>query len=360
MDELRVSTEYPYPIYCARDFDGLGAALVKAGLKGRRACVVSDANVADIYLNALLGQLEPVAELSHIEFAPGESSKNLDTIAEFYRFFIERRLDRQAVVIALGGGVTGDMAGFAAATYMRGVAYVQVPTSLLAQVDSSVGGKTGVDFTGHKNIVGAFYQPALVYINVNTLKTLPAREFSSGMGEVIKHGLIGGADYFRFIRERRGSIRALEEDALAEMVLGSCAIKAGVVSRDEKEFGPRAILNFGHTFGHAIESLSGFRLPHGHCVALGMCAALHICAGQAGIDKDQVFELLTYFGLPVNLGGCADFSACDVYNQMTMDKKNSGGAINAVMLRALGEAYVERGLAQAVILDALARIGVGT
>ena len=191
------------------------------------------------------------------------------------------------MLVALGGGVVGDLTGFAAATYLRGIDFVQVPTTLLSQVDSSIGGKTGVDFLQYKNMVGAFHQPKLVYINTTTLKSLPEREYFSGMGEVIKHGLIKDADYYEWIKENIDAIKAREHEAVREMIYQSCLIKGGVVERDPKEKGERALLNFGHTLGHAIEKLKDFTWLHGECVAAGCCLAAEISCIKGNISNNN-------------------------------------------------------------------------
>ena len=201
-------------------------------------------------------------DVCHYVFEAGENSKHLGTISDFYNFFVEEKLDRKSVVVALGGGVVGDMAGFAASTYMRGISFVQVPTTLLAQVDSSVGGKTGVDFNGNKNMIGAFYQPDFVFINSETLKTLPYREVAAGIAEAIKYGYIIDKDFLEYCVENKGSIKSLDNNALIEVIYKCCEAKAYVVSKDEKELGLRAILNFGHTFGHSVETLNNFKLLH--------------------------------------------------------------------------------------------------
>ena len=260
-------------------FSGLEAAA--AAFVGRRACVITDTNVAPLYLETVKTVLKRVCiDVCDIVFPAGEQSKTLSTVEAFFYGFIERDFDRNGVIFALGGGVCGDMAGFAAATYMRGISLVQVPTTLLAQVDSCIGGKTAVNLGNYKNVVGAFYQPQLVYINIGTLKTLPREHFSSGMAEAVKNGLVGDVDYYNWISENRFALKNLNNEALTKLVFGSCRIKSSFVDEDEKETGRRALLNFGHTFAHAIEGLivlsglSGFSLPHGHCVALGMRFAL--------------------------------------------------------------------------------------
>ncbi|MDR3239451.1 MAG: 3-dehydroquinate synthase [Clostridiales bacterium] len=344
-----------YPIIIREDFDGLAEALQKADLWNRKICVISDENVAALYARDVSDRLAAFSQDVHlITFPPGEGSKNLETIEMFYRRMTDLQMDRRSVVAALGGGVTGDMAGFAAATFMRGIAHVQMPTSLLAQVDSSVGGKVGVDFMGHKNLIGAFYRPALVYVALQTLATLPEVQLASGMGEVIKHGLIASKAYYDMLVRDREKIRGLDMHCLRAVVEGSCRIKSEVVSQDEKELGFREVLNFGHTFGHAIETLSQFQWPHGHCVAVGMTAALYASMqrDRAGIqvsDLEDIKELLQFWALPVK----APYAPADIYDQMRFDKKNKEGKINLILLRAAGQPYTEKNARDDEILDAL-------
>ncbi len=343
-----------YPIYIDNSFSSLADAFEKAGLKGRKMCIVTDSNVAPLYAESVKDLLADVcADISLCVFTAGENSKNLDTISDFYKFFVENHLDRRSVLIALGGGVVGDMCGFGAATYMRGIPFVQIPTTLLSQVDSSVGGKTGVDFMGNKNMVGAFYQPELVYINTDTLNTLPYREVAAGLAESVKHGYIQDTEYLKFFMDNKESIKALDSEAISRVVYGSCKVKSYVVSKDEKESGLREILNFGHTFGHAVESLSGFDMLHGECVAVGMLAALYLSMKRGAVDPKDIDEakaLMEYFELPVNIEG---FDTDRIYAQMFNDKKTKNGVINITALRKIGDAYTEKGCTEREIKDAI-------
>ena len=344
MDICMVKTsDKTYPIYLEDTFDNLADALAKAGLQNRRAVIVTDSNVAPLYLDAVKAQLGGVAAgIGAFVFPAGEESKTLATIGEMYACFMDEALDRKSFIVALGGGVTGDMAGFAAATYMRGIPFVQIPTTLLSQVDSSVGGKTGVDFRTAKNIIGAFYQPELVYINTSTLRTLPREQVVSGMGEVVKHGLILDAAYFAETLAAADAIAALDTAAMQRVVNGSCRIKASVVAQDEKESGLREILNYGHTFGHAVESLCRFALPHGHCVALGMVCAMRYAVEArmfAEADMQTAVDALTRFGLPTQLpaglpGGLPSLE--DVYTSMLSDKKTKNRKLHLVLPTGIG------------------------
>lgn len=357
MKELSIKTPAAeYPIYITNTFDGLADALKKAGLEGRKLCIITESNVAPLYLEtikALLGEWE----VSSYVFKAGEESKNLDTISDFYKHFLDEKLDRRSVLIALGGGVTGDMTGFAAATYMRGIPFVQVPTTLLAQVDSSVGGKTGVDFLGNKNMVGAFYQPRLVYINSKTLSTLPPEQVAAGMAEAIKTAYITDKDLLEYFKQNKAKIKALADEEISHVIHACCAAKAYVVSKDEKESGLREILNFGHTFGHAIEKLSGFKLLHGECVAIGMAAALKLCADMGKTTADDLRgaeELMEYFDLPIRADG---FGADAIYEQMFYDKKTKNGRLNIILLDGIGSAYTEKNADAALVKAAIKYIG---
>ena len=332
-----------YPVCFNSSFHALAAAAEGAGLSGRKAVVVTDSNVAGLYLRDVSDALAACLPLgAPFVFPAGEKSKTLDTIAQMYAHFAAERLDRKSVVVALGGGVTGDMAGFAAATYMRGVPFVQIPTTLLSQVDSAVGGKTGVDFMGMKNLIGAFNQPAFVYVNTETLRTLPREQIASGMGEVVKHGLILDAAYFCFLTENADGIDRLDADVMKAVVRGSCRIKASVVAQDERESGIREILNYGHTFGHAVESCYGFRLPHGHCVALGMVCAMRFAAAAGRFketDKGIAEEALLRFGLPIRLpDGREKPAPGDILTAMLSDKKMKNGKLGLILPTGIGAA----------------------
>lgn len=331
-----------YPIYIDSNYDDLLQAFKDAKLTGRKACIITDTNVATHYVDKILECMgDEFTEIYCYAFNAGENSKNITTICDFYKFFVEKQLDRKSFLIALGGGVVGDMCGFAAATYMRGIPFVQIPTTLLSQVDSSVGGKTGIDFMDNKNMVGAFYQPEFVYINSETLKTLPEREVSAGIAEAIKYGYIIDKDFLDYFFENKDKIKVLDADSINEVIYKSCEAKAYVVSQDEKENGLRAILNFGHTFGHSVETLSDFKLLHGECVAVGMISGLYFSYENGGVtlsDIKKAEELLEYYNLPVRIDG---FSAEDIYNQMFYDKKTKNGKLNIVALKEIGKAYIE-------------------
>ena len=281
-----------YEIVFEKDFSELLQELEKLGISERKVCVITDSHVAGLYgsdvVEILTGQCKKCVLY---QFTAGEENKNLDTVKGAYQFLIEEKFDRKDLLIALGGGVVGDVTGFIAATYLRGVDFVQIPTTLLAQSDSSIGGKTGVDFDGYKNMVGAFYMPKLVYMNIATLKTLDDRQYFSGFAEVMKHGLIKDGVFYEWLLENMYEICDRDVDVLLEMVMRSCVVKKLVVEKDPTEKGDRALLNFGHTIGHAIEKAKNFTLTHGECVALGAEAAAYISWKHEWLSMEVYYEI---------------------------------------------------------------------
>lgn len=322
-----------YPIYITTNYDGIGKTIDDAALKGKLV-LITDTNVDSCQADECMKAFESSGlDVEKFVIEAGEKNKNLDTIREIYNFLITLKLDRNATIIALGGGVVGDITGFVAATFLRGVNFVQIPTTLLAQSDSSVGGKVGVDFKGHKNIIGSFYQPKLVYINVNSLKTLPKRELCSGLGEVVKHGIIKDEEFYEYIDENAEKILNLDQRVLQYIVKINCSIKGSVVEKDEKESDLRAILNFGHTIGHAIETVMDFNLLHGECVSLGMVGAFRLANYLDLIDDtttEKVKTTLEKIDLPVSLKG---IDVDKVYNQMFYDKKIVGDKLKFILPR---------------------------
>lgn len=329
--------EKSYPIYVATDFSDLARALTSARISGK-IVIITDGNIDVCYSDVCVSALSSAGyEVFKYVIPAGEKSKNLDTVRDIYKFLIGLKLDRHSILIALGGGVVGDITGFAAATFLRGINFIQVPTSLLAQADSSVGGKVGVDFEGSKNIIGAFYQPRFVYINVNTLKTLPERELHSGMAEVLKHGLILDADFFEYIDYNIKKIYDFDENVLMYMTKMNCSIKGKVVELDEKESDLRAILNFGHTIGHAVESESGFRLLHGECVSIGIVGAYKLAQYLEMVDEQTVMQVtctLEKVGLPIKAKG---LDVQKVYSRMFHDKKVKDSKLTFVLPKKIGE-----------------------
>lgn len=308
----------------------------------KRYAVVADAYVAELYGADLLRSLGAAglrAEL--LTFPRGEASKNLETIAMLASLLAKKKFDRKDGIIALGGGVSGDLAGFLAAIYLRGIVFVQVPTTLLAQVDSSVGGKTGVDIPEGKNLVGAFYQPRAVYVDPSVLGSLPPAELLNGLAEVIKYGVIADAEFFSFLEQNRAGILALDSETLVSVIATCCRIKARVVAEDEREAGLRRILNFGHTIGHAVEAESGFTIAHGMAVAMGMAAAAELAA-HGGLlrpaDRERLVALLVAYGLPVTIP--AGLDRLRIKRYMLRDKKTVGGQVNFVLPTGIGTVIV--------------------
>ncbi len=331
-----------YPIWIGRGLLGsLGSLCRERGLTGH-ALLVTDSGIAPLYGEAAADSLAAAGIASAAAVVPaGEASKTHDRLLELYRAAVEAGLDRSSFVVALGGGVVGDLAGFMAATYLRGVRYVQVPTSLLAMVDSSVGGKTGVDLPWGKNLVGAFHQPSLVVVDLDTLPTLPAAEFRSGMAEVVKYGLIRDASLFGTI-ERLGPAALDPAGATFEEVVAACCRhKAEVVAADEREGGLRATLNFGHTLGHALEAATGFaRWRHGEAVAIGMAYAARLSVRLTGLppaDHDRILSVLRGLGLPTT-SAVADLCWSEVAAAMARDKKAAGRVPRFVLLERIGSA----------------------
>ena len=359
MNTLFVKTESKkYPIHCEDDFSNLAEAFRKIKTEKAKVCIITDDNVAKIYLQEVKEILATnFDEVYEFIFEHGEKNKTLETIQEMYTACASFKLDRKSVIVALGGGVTGDMAGFVASTYMRGIRYIQLPTSLLAQVDSSVGGKTGIDFGMHKNMIGSFYQPEFVYINIKTLKTLPSKEFSCGMAEIIKHGCINDEYYLNYIYQNKNEIKNLVLETLKNIVLGSCKIKAEIVSADEREDGIREILNFGHTFAHAIESLSNFSLAHGEAVSIGIAMALRLSQKNGAVsnkDIEKVTGILEFFNLPTQYK--EEVEPSKIYEQMHLDKKTKNNQITFIVLTRIGEAFQNNQIQESDILDALTRL----
>lgn len=331
-----------YDIVIRDDFRALPGELEVFDIASRKLCIVTDSNVGKRYADELLDLLRPHCQAVHVfVFPEGEASKNLYTVQDVYRFMIEHKFDRKDLLLALGGGVVGDLTGYTAATYLRGINFIQIPTTLLSQVDSSIGGKTGVDFDQYKNMVGAFYMPKLVYMNVATLKTLDDRQYYSGMGEVLKHGLIKSAPFYEWIIENMYEIHDRNLDILEDMVYKSCTCKKIVVEKDPTEKGERAILNFGHTIGHAIEKAKNFELMHGECVALGCVAASYISWKRELISKDEYYEIrdmFVPFNLPISI---EDIDPEEIYELTTSDKKVEGSKIKFILLKKVGKAMID-------------------
>lgn len=340
-----------YDIVIDRDFASLKDSF---DFQNHRVMIVTDEHVKEAVLPSLLNELPFEPEV--FSFVPGEASKNLDTVKELYRVLIEKHFTRTDVILALGGGVTGDLAAFAASTYLRGIACIQVPTSLLSMVDSSIGGKTGVDFDEFKNMVGSFYMPKLVYINTTVLKTLPDREYFSGFAEVMKHGLIKSESFYRFLLDNMYEICEKDPDTLSEMIEQSLMIKKQVVEKDPHEHGERMLLNFGHTIGHAIERFKDFELLHGECVALGAVAAAHISYQKGLLSMDEFYEIRDMF-VPFCLPISTEFLDYDrILENIRSDKKMDGNTLRFVLLKNVGKAVINTEVTEEEIRKALDEI----
>ena len=341
-----------YPIVIGRDLLQ-DAALLDRHIAARHLLIVTNTTIAPLYLSTLTGALGD-RRIQSVVLPDGESYKTLDTFGLIVDALIDNRLNRDAAVIALGGGVVGDMAGFAAATYQRGIDYIQVPTTLLSLVDSSVGGKTAVNHPRAKNMIGAFHQPRAVIADIGTLATLPEREFRAGLAEVVKYGFIYDLEFLAWLETHAAELAAREDAAIIHAVKRSCEIKAAIVGADEREQGLRALLNFGHTFGHAIETATGYGTwLHGEAVAAGMAMAAGMSARLGWLseaDRLRVVRLLERFDLPVR---APSIGADRARGLMGMDKKVLGGKLRLVLLRRLGNAEVVGDYPTAALDDTL-------
>ncbi|MFQ3786580.1 3-dehydroquinate synthase [Halomonas sp. A29] len=333
--------ERSYPIHIGPGLLG-DTTWLTPYLAGRQIMVVTNETVAPHYLVRLREGLPRDAEVRELILPDGEATKTLASVSRIWDALLEAGFNRRCTLIALGGGVIGDMVGFAAACYQRGVAFIQVPTTLLAQVDSSVGGKTGVNHPLGKNMIGAFWQPRTVLIDTDTLNTLPARELSAGLAEVIKYGLIRDAEFLAWLEAEMPALRALEPQALTHAIERSCQLKADIVAEDETEQGVRALLNLGHTFGHAIEAHQGYgNWLHGEAVGAGMLMAAELSQRLGWLSSAEVERtaaIIAAAGLP--LVAPADMGVEDFLSRMRLDKKNIDARLRLVLLEALGRAVV--------------------
>ena len=344
MESVRVNLgERSYRILIQHGLIAEAGETIYSCAAGNHAVIITNATVAPLYLSAVKKSLEDALfHVDSIEIPDGEEYKTLSWMEQIYDRLVCCNLDRTSPIIALGGGVIGDMAGFAAATFLRGVPLVQIPTTLLSQVDSSVGGKTGVNLPQGKNMVGAFYQPRLVLIDPVVLKTLDIRELRTGMAEVIKYSVIQDRDFFYFLQNNIASAYALDETILFRIITTCCTIKAAITAQDEHESGLRAILNFGHTIGHAIETLTGYsRFKHGEAVSMGMAAAARLSAVWGYCTQDACNNLITLLeaaGLPIQLPSMERDSFLAAIQK---DKKRARGTIRLVLMKSIGEVFIE-------------------
>ena len=352
-----------YPIFVA---EGLLAdtqklrELLLARIQGRQVAIITNKVVAPLYLDALLEALDGL-QVDVMQMDDGEAEKNLQVYQQTMDFLLAARHNRSTCLIALGGGVVGDLCGFVAATFQRGVDFVQIPTTLLAQVDSSVGGKTAVNHPQGKNMIGAFHQPLAVLADTATLGTLPSREYAAGLAEVVKYGVIVDAAFFEFLEQHSDDLLAKDGAVLSQVILRCCAIKAEVVSADERESGRRAILNFGHTFGHGIEKLCGYgQWLHGEAVAIGMVMAARLSVAVAGLDESVVMRLtalLRRLGLPTALDQASRKVATieAMMDVMGLDKKVVDGRLRFIVASQLGQVQVRDDIDAAVVRNVLAQ-----
>lgn len=355
MHTLRVDLgERTYPVYIGRDLLSDNSLLAQH-IAGSQVVLISNETVAPLYMERVRSALGARKLITEVVLPDGEQYKTLDTLSVVFDRVMADRHSRNTTFVAVGGGVVGDITGFAAACYQRGVNFIQVPTTLLAQVDSSVGGKTGVNHPLGKNMVGAFYQPQAVLIDIDTLQTLPPRELSAGLAEVVKYGLISDEPFYRWLQEHMPRLLARDEAVLAEAIERSCAIKARVVAADEREGGIRAILNLGHTFGHAIETGQGYgKWLHGEAVATGMLLALDLSARRGLIERSEVNEfreLLRGMHLPVSKP--EDMDADAFMRLMAHDKKAIDGRLRLILLDAIGSARVVDDVSEKELRDLL-------
>lgn len=347
--------ERSYPIHIGEGVVDR-AELFAPHVRGRRAAIVTNETVGPLYAERLERTLEAAgASVQRIVLRDGEAFKTWDSLERIYAALLEARADRRTMVVALGGGVVGDIAGFAAATYQRGVAHLQVPTTLLSQVDSSVGGKTGINHPLGKNMIGAFHQPTAVVADTGTLSTLPPRELAAGLAEVVKYGAIHDAAFLDWIEANAERLVRRDPDVIAHAIERSCLIKAQIVAADEREGGVRALLNFGHTFGHAIESAAGYGAwLHGEAVAAGMVLAARLSARMGRItnaEADRLARLIQRLGLPV---APPAFPIATWLEYMGRDKKNEAGRITLVLLDALGRASLVKDAPEPALHELLA------
>lgn len=346
-----------YDIVFSRGWQELTEELNEMDLKERKICIVTDSNVDPLYGQIVVDMVAPCCKkvVKHV-FPAGEEHKNLDEVRKLYTYLIQEKLDRKDLLIALGGGVVGDLTGYAAATYLRGIDFIQVPTTLLAQADSSIGGKTGVDFDGYKNMVGAFKMPKLVYMNFEVLKTLDDRQYFAGFAEIMKHGLIKDALFYEWLLENMYEICERNLDILEEMLMRSCMVKKLVVEKDPTEKGDRALLNLGHTIGHAIEKAKNFQLFHGECVALGTVAAAYISWKREMLSMEEYYEIrdmFVPFYLPISIDG---IDPQEILTLTKSDKKVEGNSIRFVLLKKIGKAVIDTTVTDEEILAAIEEI----
>jgi 3-dehydroquinate synthase len=351
--QVNYNNSWCYDIVFDNSYENLGNELKKLGLSNRKVCIICDTNTKQYMDDVKMNTKEYVDSVYSYVFQAGEENKTLDTVKNLYEYLIEAKFDRNDVLFALGGGVVGDLVGYTAATYLRGIRFIQLPTTLLSMVDSSIGGKTGVDFDSYKNMVGAFHQPICVYMNLSTLKTLPKVQFSAGMGEVIKYGYIKEFPFYQWLKDKHDEIMNQNYEVLREMIYRSCLCKKEIVENDPLEKGERALLNFGHTLGHAIEKSMNFKLYHGQCVAIGMVAAIYMSAKRDMLTYEELkdsIELIQSFDLPVGVN-CIDINR--IIDATKNDKKMEAGKIKFILLEKIGCGIIKSDVTDEEMVTAL-------
>ncbi|MCR5784084.1 MAG: 3-dehydroquinate synthase [Eubacterium sp.] len=357
---VRKDGEIIYDITLESGFDNIAKELKALSYDSSvKIMIVTDTNVAPLYLEELKNALfDEYKNIYSCVIDAGEENKTIETVQNVYEDLILNKFERRDLLIALGGGVVGDLTGFTAATYLRGVDFIQIPTTLISMSDSSIGGKTGVDFKAYKNMVGAFYMPKLVYMNLSALNSLPDRQLASGMGEVIKHGYIKNRDLLDKLNNSVEKIHNKEFSFMKEIIYMNCDIKRGVVENDPTEKGERALLNFGHSIGHAIEKLMNFELYHGECVALGMQAASYISYKRGNITEDEytsVIDICKKYDLPTKFTP-KGFNAINIIETMKSDKKMDKGTLKFILLEKVGSAIIDRTVTDEEITEAVKTI----
>tara|TARA_B100000676_G_C17983311_1_gene790376 strand:+ start:12 stop:1154 length:1143 start_codon:yes stop_codon:yes gene_type:complete len=342
--------ERSYDIMVGQKLLEQAGSLISSLIPSNKVIIVSDSNIAPLYLAKLENSLKNAGiKFSSVTLKPGEKIKSFEHLQNLIEILLEKGVDRKTTLIALGGGVIGDLTGFCAAIIMRGIHYIQIPTTLLSQVDSSVGGKTGINSTFGKNLIGAFHQPLLVLIDLNCLDSLPHRQLMAGYAEIIKYSLINDAEFFSWLEVNGSSLIKGNKDLQAQAILKSCAVKAKIVAEDERESGIRALLNLGHTFAHALEAEVGYsdKLLHGEAVSIGMMMAFEL-SQQLGFchetDVERVRAHLNKIGLPASLAGIANdkWTPKRLINHMALDKKTEGGSMTFILAHAIGLSFIFR------------------
>jgi 3-dehydroquinate synthase len=359
MNKIKVNLDKPsfhsYEIFIGQNILDRIALLIAQSSHATPHMIIADSTVSSLYGNMVMSALRRTGcAVDLIEFPPGETSKTMETALPLIEQLAERGLDRTSRLIALGGGVTGDMVGFIASVYMRSVPYIQIPTTLLAQVDSSIGGKTGIDLSRGKNLVGTFYQPQAVYIDLQFLSTLPEVEFTNGLAEVIKYGIIDDPDLLATIETQLSSIRHRDIDNLVTIVAHACKIKKGIVEIDERDMGVRRILNFGHTIGHALESASHYTISHGNAVSVGMVAAARVSEKLnhlSAAERERIEDIIRRAGLRDRIPVTVE--ADDIMARMRHDKKKAGDAVHFVLLKKIGVPFINGAVDGGIIRETL-------